>query len=102
MTGTVRAVWSVVTTTATGLGLTSITRMTAVRNLPQSSVLLLHQYRARAQFPHSPDQVRGVLEGTTMAGDVALRSSPVMKARETVMVLGTGGNTMATLAARET
>ena len=43
MTGTVRAAWSVVTTTATGLVLTSITRTTAVKNHQDTSVLHLHQ-----------------------------------------------------------
>ena len=47
-------------------------------------------------------QTRGVLGGTTVAGDVVPQSCPVMKERETVMDLATEVNMTATLAARET
>ena len=104
MTETARVAWSVVTTTATGLVLTSITRTTAVKDQQHPLFLNLHKQRARAraQFLHSQDLVRGVRGGTTMAGDVALQSSRVTKARETVMDLETGVNTTATEAVLET
>ena len=47
-------------------------------------------------------QTRGVLGGTTVAGDVVPQSCPVMKERETVTDLGTEVNMTAMLAARET
>ena len=46
-------------------------------------------------------QVRDVLGGTTVAGDVVLQTSPVVKERETVMVLVTEVNMTDMLAVLE-
>ena len=46
-------------------------------------------------------QVRGVLGGTTVAGDVVLQTSPVVKERETVMGLVTEVNMTDMLAVLE-
>ena len=92
-----------VITTATSLVLTSITRMTAVRN-QQHFLVLRHllQYLAQAQSLHSPDLARGVLAGTTMAGDAAPQSSRVTRERETVTDLVMEDNMTAMLAVKET
>merc|ERR1712183_299019 len=49
-----------------------------------------------------PPQVKGAVDGTTMADVAALLSSPVVWARETVTDLSTAALTMGTRAAGET
>ena len=76
MTGSVRAVWCVATITVTSSEISITTRTTAVNDKQESP--------APAQFRWSPGQVRDVLGGIIMAGDVVHQTIPVTRERETV------------------